>query len=77
MTWQVISLYSAGTGEPMVAFKPKVYKGMNNTIKVRDSHVCFALWRTVHKCCMSLFLLLIFMCGSRGMCVSFHEMIKV
>ncbi len=38
----MISLYSADTGESMVAFKPKVYKGKNNTEKVRDSQECFA-----------------------------------
>ncbi len=42
MTGQMISLYSADTGESMVAFKPKVYKGKNNTEKVRDSQECFA-----------------------------------
>lgn len=46
MTGQVISLYSAGTGEPMVAFKPKVYKGKNNTEKGRDSREYFALWKS-------------------------------
>lgn len=72
MTGQMISLYSAGTGEPTVAFKPKVYKGKNNTEKVRDSQVGSALWSAAQKCCLSLFVHLIFMCGSRGTCVSFH-----
>lgn len=72
MTGQVISPYLADTGEPMVAFKPKVYKGKNNTEKVRDPQECFALWIAVHNCCLSLFMNLIFICGSMGMCVSFH-----
>lgn len=40
MTRQVISLYSAGTREPVVAFKPKVYKGKNNTEKEGDPQEC-------------------------------------
>lgn len=72
MTGQVISLYSTGAGEPVVAFKPKVYKEKNNREKVRDPQECFALKGTVCKCCLSLFMHLIFMCGSRGPCVSFH-----
>lgn len=72
MTGQVIFLYSAGTGEPMVAFKPKVYKEKNDREKVRVPQECFALKGTVCKCSLSLFMHLISMCGSRGSCVSFH-----